>query len=212
MSSTPSRARTVNATKTTFLCLAVAALAGGCASTIEGAAEPPSHWELKTSGNCQELSGDYAALGHPAPANAHASAYLALWPAEGSLLSILQRGVNGSGGNAESVRIRITGPASMKFLVVDTRGGTQELSPHEWRCQGGELVGQSLLSRLNPPQDSDSIEESVVRLWKSADGALIAENSIDHAKFHADGPATRRRTVTRFYFRFAPVSNAARTP
>jgi hypothetical protein len=68
-----------------------------------------------------------------------------------------------------------------------------------------------MLSRLNPPRDSDVIEESVMRLWKNGDGALIAENSIERAKSHANGPTTSHRMLARFYFRFAPALPIAET-
>jgi hypothetical protein len=122
--------------------------------------------------------------------------------------------VNGPEGSATArfIRISITGPASMDFSAIDELGATKPLSPGEWHCQGGELVTRTLLSRLAPPQDSDLIEESLVRLWRSSDGALIAENSVESAKFHSDRPATRRRILARFYFRFEPVSTKAEIP
>ena len=48
----------------------------------------------------------------------------------------------------------------------------------ELQCMGSDLTTRAMLSRLYPPKDSEMIEESVVRLWKSDDGALITENSV----------------------------------
>jgi hypothetical protein len=192
--------------------LLCSALACGCASKPEGALEPPDHWSVRASSNCPQISGHYEALGLPAAANSHAGMYVALWPSAGSLSSILERGVNGTDGNSASVHIDVTGPASMEFSAVDQQRKPHRLSAHEWQCKGDELFSRTPLSRLNPPVDSDVVEESLVRLWKSADGALIAENSVVSGKWHSDGRVTRQRTLARFYFRFAPVPTTPRTP
>jgi hypothetical protein len=198
--------------KMRFTILFLSGLACGCASTTEGALQPPALWSAKSSGNCPQISGQYTAQGAPAPDNAHSGMYVVLWPTVGSLPSIIERGVNGTDENAASIRISVTGPASMEFSAVDQQGKTRRLFAHEWQCKGDELISRTPLSRLNPPDDSDVVEESVVRLWKSADGALIAENSVVSAKWHSDGRVTHQRSLAHFYFRFAPVSGAAGTP
>lgn len=188
------------------LCLFLAALASGCATAIDGAEEPPGAWMPKGSGNCVEIGGLFAVQGLPAPTNAHSGLYTVVWPTTGSLDSMIENGVNGmKQGSASTVRISIEGPASVRFSTFDNEGRSQLLSAREWQCKGSELTTRALLSRLNPPQDSEMIEESVVRLWKSDDGALIAENSVERSKWHSDGPSTGHHTVARFYFRFAPA-------
>jgi len=188
------------------LCLFLAALASGCATAIDGAEEPPGAWMPKVSGNCVEVDGLFEAQGLPAPTNANSGLYTVMWPATGSLASMIEYGVNGmKRRSASTVRISIEGPASMKFSVFDGEGRSQLLAAREWQCKGSELTTRALLSRINPPKDSEMIEESVVRLWKSDDGALIAENSVERSKWHSDGPSTGHHATARFYFRFAPA-------
>jgi len=186
-------------------CLLLATFVTGCATAIDGADAPPAAWHSTPSGNCVEIAGTYASIGLPAPDNSHSGMYSVVWPAAGSLVSMIENGANGTyRGAATKVLINVESPSSVKFSTIDREGRPQQLSARKWECRGSELTTRTTLSRLNPPQDSELIEESVMRLWKSDDGALIAENSIERAKWHADGPVTSHRTLARFYFRFVP--------
>jgi hypothetical protein len=188
------------------LCLFLAACLSGCATAIDGAEEPPGAWMPKVPGNCTEIDGLYAVQGLPAPTNANSGLYTVVWPTTGSLDSMIEHGVNGMKlGSANTVRISIEGPASVSFSAFDDKGRAQLLAAREWQCEGSELTTRVLLSRIDPLKDSEKVEESVVRLWKSDDGALIAENSVERAKWHSDGPTTGHHAMARFYFRFVPV-------
>ena len=188
------------------LCLFLAALASGCTTAIDGAEEPPSAWMPTGSGNCGEVDGLFSVQGLPAPTNAGSGLYTVVWPTLGSLDSMIEHGVNRTNqGLVSTVRISIEGPASVRFSAFDDEGRSQLLAAREWQCKGSEWTTRALLSRLNPPNDSEMIEESVVRLWKSADGALIAENSVERSKWHSDGPSTDHHVMAQFYFRFAPA-------
>jgi hypothetical protein len=191
------------------LCLFLAAFASGCAMEINGAKEPPGDWMPRVSGNCAEIDGHFEGKGLPASTNARSGLYSVLWPTAGSLTSMIEDGVNrAKQAPVSTVRISIEGPASVKFSAFDDQGKPQLLAAREWQCRGSELTTRALLSRRHPPQDSDMIEESVVRLWKSDDGALIAENSVERSKYHSDGPSTGHHAMARFYFRFAPADEA----
>ncbi len=192
------------------LCLFLAAFASGCATLIDGAEEPPGDWMPKGSRNCVEIDGLFAVQGMPAQTNARSGMYTVVWPDTGSLDSMIENGVNRTNqGSVSTVRISIEGPASVRFSAFDNNGRSQLLAAREWQCMGSDLTTRAMLSRLNPPKDSEMIEESVVRLWKSDDGALIAENSVERSKWHSDGPSTDHHVTARFYFRFAPADAEA---
>jgi hypothetical protein len=193
--------------------LSSAAFITGCATTIDGAEAPPAGWHSTPSGNCVDIAGTYSSMGLPAPGNSRSGMYNVVWPVAGSLVSMIENGANGTHlGGSTRVLINVEGPSSVKFSALDREGRAQQLSARQWHCRGSELTTRALLSRLNPPEHSDVIEESVMRLWKSDDGALIAEDSIERAKWHADAPPTNHQALARFYFRFAPVERVAGNP
>jgi hypothetical protein len=57
-----------------------------------------------------------------------------------------------------------------------------QLDQPEWQCVEGKLVTHTLLRGSTDATDGDLIDESVVRLWKSSDGVLIAENNLDRRR------------------------------
>ncbi len=187
--------------------VALMALASGCATAIEGSEQPPFDWAANSpSTQCVALSGKYSATGLPAPANAHAGTYGALWPAEGSLLAIIERGTNAPPRKSPRLNSR-QDPASVipaVSIVVDesgrivfearnAKGESEQLRPQAWTCKGGALTS---LVALNP----DSFE-SYVQLWKSGND-LVAEQTIRAGDAHATDEK-EHQAVARFHFRFA---------
>lgn len=186
--------------------VAMLALLSGCATDIQGSREPPMDWMAQApSSQCTALSGSYTAAGLPAPANASAGNYGAVWPAEGSLLSIIERGTNASPRKrprpdpsvdpaevVTSIIVIVDASGSARFEAKNAMGGAEMLRPRTWSCESGALT--SLVS-LNTPNF-----ESHLRLWKH-DDALIAEQTIREIDAHAGGPGAHR-PVARFHFRF----------
>ena len=180
--------------------VALCALASGCATTIEGSEAPPFDWVAdEPSAQCAALTGNYSAAGLPAAANAHAGSYAQVWPTEGSLLSIIERG-----GNAiprkrprpdpavdpvdiiPSISIVVDASGNAGFEAKNAQGKMERLAPKAWTCEGGSLNSLVALSTGD--------FESYMRLWKH-DNALIAEQTIRETEDH--------RPVARFHFMFA---------
>jgi hypothetical protein len=191
--------------------VALSALISGCAAHIEGSEKPPFGWTADSPLNgCVALSGNYATLGMPAPANAHAGTYGAVWPAEGSLLSIIERGTNASPRKSprlDSKRDPADVVSAMSILVDEfgrttfaaksATGENEKLRPQGWTCKSGAL---STLVAL----DTENFE-SYVQLWKSGND-LIAEQTIRAAQAHPTD-AGKHRPVARFYFRFSSTND-----
>jgi len=201
------RSRGVHGIVTVALC----ALASGCATTIEGSEEPPFDWVAdEPSAQCAALTGNYSAAGLPAAANAHAGSYAQVWPTEGSLLSIIERG-----GNAiprkrprpdpavdpleivPAISIIVDASGNARFEAKSARGTMEKLSPLVWTCEGGSLNSLVALSTEN--------FESYVRLWKHGN-ALIAEQTIREGHAHGTG-GRAGRPVARFHFTFASTAD-----
>jgi len=180
-------------------------LVSGCASNIGGSEEPPFDWVADSpSERCMALSGTYLAAGMPAPANAHTANFGAVWPTEGSLLSIVEQGSNAkprkrlrvhSAVNPDdvvsSMTIIVDASGNVGFEAKSASGRTESLSPREWSCVNGTLTSLAALNSANA--------ESYVRLWKRG-SALIAEQTIRPASANAKG--TQATDVVRFHFRF----------
>jgi hypothetical protein len=142
----------------------------------------------------------------PAAANAHAAAYVAVWPAEGSLLSIVERGTNASPRKPPRVNSRqdpanvvpelsilVDASGGIAFEAKNAKGESEKLSPQTWTCERGALTSLVALGTEN--------FESHVRLWKSGND-LIAEQTIRVTDAHSTD-ADEHRPVARFHFRFA---------
>ena len=185
---------------------ALLALFSGCATNINGSEEPPFDWVADApSSQCVALSGNYLALGIPAPANSHAGSYSAVWPSVGSLLSIIERGTNANPRKrprpdpaadpvdvVPSISIIVDASGMAKFEAKNAIGGTENLRPKAWTCEGGTLTSLVSLNAAN--------FESYVRLWKH-DNDLIAEQTIRETNAHAAG-SRAHRPIARFHFRF----------
>jgi hypothetical protein len=134
----------------------------------------------------------------PAPSNARAANYSAVWPTEGLLLSIIERGTNAIPRKrprwdpvtdpveiVPSISFIIDAAGSARFEAKNWIGGAEKLRPQAWTCEGGVLTSLVSLGSAD--------FESYVRMWKH-DDALIAEQTIRETN--------TRRPVARFHFRF----------
>jgi hypothetical protein len=186
--------------------VALSALLSGCATDIQGSGEPPFDWVADDpSSQCMALSGSYRAVGMPAPSNAHAANYGAVWPTEGLLISIIERGTNGIPRKrprwdpvtnpmdiVPSITVIVDAAGSVRFAAKNWSGGDEKLRPQAWNCERGALTSLVSLGSAD--------YESYVRLWKH-DDALIAEQTIRETDAGANG-ARAHRPVARFHFRF----------
>lgn len=184
--------------------VALAVLLSACVTNIQGSRTPPVDWVADApSIQCIALSGSYLAAGTPSPANATAGNYGAVWPTEGSLISIIERGTNAPPRKAfrpdpsvdpvdvvPAIRFIVDASGSVEFEAKTALGETERLRPRAWTCESGTLT--SLVS-LNTPNF-----ESHTRLWKHDDD-LIAEQTIREAH---DKGSRAHRPVARFHFRF----------
>lgn len=187
--------------------VALSALLSGCATNILGSEQPPFDWVADApSSRCVALSGSYMTTGMPAPANAHAGNYGAVWPAEGSLLSIVERGTNATPRKSPrlnsmqepanvvpAVSILVDESGKIVFEAKNAKGENEKLRPQAWTCKSGTLTSLVALDTEN--------FESYVQLWKSGSD-LIAEQTIRATVAHATR-TEKHRAVARFYFRFA---------
>jgi hypothetical protein len=187
--------------------VALIALVSGCATNIEGSEKPPFDWIADSPSNqCVAISGNYTASGMPAPANALAGSYGAVWPAEGSLLSIVERGTNAPPRKSPrlnskqdpanivtAVSILVDESGRIVFEAKNAKGENEKLRPQAWTCKSGALTS---LVALNTEDF-----ESYVQLWKSGND-LIAEQTIRATDAHPTR-AEKHQPVARFYFRFS---------
>jgi hypothetical protein len=177
---------------------------------LEGARTPPDAW-VASSNACDQIAGTYAEVGAAAPANSRAWIYMVVWPNFGSLVSFVEHGANGTPGfpPLSIVRIDVDASGHATFRAFDTAGGEQPVKAREWWCEGGMLVtrGPLNLTRYTP----ENHEESLVRLWKAPDGALIAEDTFREVRHHLRDSQASHTAFARFYFRFPARAAAAGT-
>jgi hypothetical protein len=182
---------------------AAASLLTACAlsTPLEGASKPPKEWAAGST-SCPELAGTYAEVGAPAPANSDAWLYLTVWPNVGSLASFAERGTNGLRYFPPLAHVRIDVDASghPSFKSFDTTGEEEPLKVREWWCENGMLVTRG---PLNPSQYAQKHhQESLVRVWKARDGALIVEDTFREVEHHFHDSKASHEPFARFYFRF----------
>jgi hypothetical protein len=157
------------------------------------------------SGHCAALTGSYMAAGMPAPGNASAGNYSGVWPTEGSLISIIERGTNANPRKrlrpdphanpvdvVPTIALVVDESGGVKFEAKNAMGGTEKLRPRTWTCEGGTLTSLVSLDTAN--------YESYVRLWKH-ENDLIAEQTIRETNAHSHG-SRGHHPVARFHFRF----------
>jgi len=191
--------------------VALIALVSGCATGIEGSREPPFDWVADTdSSGCNALSGEYQAVGMPAPANAHASTYGVVWQTEGSLLSIVELGSNANPRKSPrptpetkledvvpAVSIDVDAAGAIRFEAKNARGGMEKLRPQTWACEKGILATRVALG--------SAFTDSYVRLWKHGND-LIAEQTVGTTRRTQAVEAEEQRPTARFYFKFRPTT------
>jgi len=191
--------------------VALCALVSGCVTHIEGSEVPPFDWAADTpSPQCAALAGNYFAAGMPAAGNALTAGYGSVWPTEGSLLSIVERGTNAIPRKrprpdpavdpleiVPAISIIVDASGNARFEAKSARGTMEKLSPLVWTCEGGSLNSLVALSTEN--------FESYVRLWKHGN-ALIAEQTIREGHAHGTG-GRAGRPVARFHFTFASTAD-----
>ncbi len=191
--------------------IALCALLSACATRIEGSETPPFDWVANPPSNqCVAVSGNYSTTGIPAPTNALAGSYGAVWPVEGSLLSIVERGTNAPPRKSPrlnsrqdpadvvpAVRVVVDASGRIVFEARNAKGVNEKLRPQAWTCSNGALTSRVALSTGN--------FESHVQLWKSGND-LIAEQTIREGSAGAASDE-EREPVARFFFRFAATSD-----
>lgn len=186
----------------TLAAVAAGTLLTACAHTaIQGAATPPDTW-VSSSSACEQIAGTYSELGVAAPANSTAWLYMVVWPNIGSLVSFAERGMNGVPAfpPRASVRIDVDASGRPTFRAFDTAGNEESVKAREWWCEGGALVTRA---PLNPSRYAkEHYQESMTRLWRASDGALIAEETFREVRRHWLDSSTSHEPFARFYFRF----------
>jgi len=190
---------------------AAACLLTACAisTPIEGARKAPKEWSASST-SCAELAGTYAEVGAPAPANSDAWLYMIVWPNVGSLASFAERGIEFMPQTLVLAQVRIDVDAGGRpsFKAFDTTGSEEPLKAREWWCENGMLVTRG---PLNPSQYAqEHHQESLVRVWKARDGALIVEDTFREVEHHFHDSKASHEPFARFYFRF-PEHTAAAT-
>jgi hypothetical protein len=188
-----------------FLTLAVAL--AGCAAAPEGARKPPQAWQHAESlSNCGSTDGRFAVVGYPAEENSRSALQSTAWPVLGSLSTMIRTGANGMPRNeASSVSIEIVdGRPRFKGYAAD--GTELPLMEREWWCDEKALTTRVVLGAVPSEKVPEVRDESVLRLWRAKDGALIAEQTLEDVTPGVLGSSSNHRPTTRSYFRFAPIA------
>jgi hypothetical protein len=164
---------------------------------------PPEAWQPSQAlSNCGSTDGKFAEVGRPAPENARAGMAHSVWPTMGSLSAMVRTGANGmprGGFSAVSIEIVDGRP---HFKGYGANGTELPLMTREWWCEEKALMTRAVLGEL-PPEGVPAVrDESVLRLWRAMDGALIAEQTLESVTPGALGSSSNHRPLTRTYFRF----------
>jgi hypothetical protein len=185
----------------------------GCATEVLGTPRAPDGWgptAAAAATGCADITGSYVAQGVPAVSNANAG--YSFWPVMGSLIAMIERGANGMPYSAASqVRIAMSSDAA-SFTAFDASDKPQALTVREWWCSQGALQTRAKLGSRQDRESSNVHDESIVRLWRSEDGALIAENTIESVVLNSRRSSARHTPLARFYFRFAPIEPVGEEP
>lgn len=193
-----------------LLALAMALSLAGCAAVPKGAQRPPASWQhpLPASG-CGNIDGRFAEVGIPAPQNARAGLAHSAWPTMGALSAMVRSGANGMPSRrlaAVSIEI-VDGHPRFKGYAAD--GAEIPLQVREWWCEGGSLTTRAILGAVDSQAVPETRDESVLRLWKAADGALIAEQTLVNITPGMFGSSSRRQPLTRSYFSFPAATSSS---
>jgi hypothetical protein len=194
-----------------YICFfAVAAVLTGCAAAPSGALGPPESWQpSKSLSNCGSTDGRFEEIGAPAAENARAGLSHSVWPVMASLSAMVRTGANGMPrGAVSAVSVEIVdGRPHFKAYGVD--GAEAPLAVREWWCDEKALVSRTVLGNVSSEGVPKVRDESVLRLWRALDGALIAEQTLESVTPGVFGSSSHHRPLTRSYFRFP---SAAREP
>jgi len=107
------------------------------------------------------------------------------------------------------------GLTRLMFAIVDGRprfkgyaaDGTElPLMEREWWCDEKALMTRTVLGTVPSEKVPEVRDESVLRLWRAQDGALIAEQTLEGVTPGVLGSSSHHRPTTRSYFRFAPIT------
>ena len=187
--------------------VAVAVVLGGCAASPGGARKPPESWQHAQSvSNCGSTDGRFGEIGAPAPENARAGMAHSVWPTMGSLSTMVRAGANGMPyGNLSAVSIEIV-DGRPHFKAYGADGAEAPLEAREWWCDEKALVSRAVLGNVSSEGVPKVRDESVLRLWRALDGALIAEQTLENITPGAFGSSSNHQPLTRSYFRFPPAA------
>ena len=190
--------------------LAVVAALAGCSTSPEQQRprDLPAPWQHSQSlSNCGSTDGRFDEHGEPAPGNAQAEAR-SVWPKMGSLSSMVSRGANSMPRrDLATVGIEIVdGRPHFKAYAED--GTEVPMMEREWWCDEKALVTRTVLGTVQSEGVPEVRDESVLRLWRATDGALIAEQTLESITPGSFGGSSNHQLVTRTYFRFPPVTRA----
>jgi hypothetical protein len=192
-----------------FLAVAVALV--GCSTSPEQPhpRDLPEAWQHSPSlSNCGSTDGRFDEHGEPAPANSQAEAR-SLWPKMGSLSSMVSTGANGMPRrDLATVGIEIV-DGHPRFKAYADNGTEVPVMEREWWCEEKALMTRTVLGTVESEGVPEVRDESVLRLWRATDGALIAEQRLESITPGSLGSSPNHQLVTRTYFRFPAVTPAA---
>ncbi len=94
------------------------------------------------------------------------------------------------------------------FKAYAENGTEVPVMEREWWCEEKTLMTRTVLGTVQSEGVPETRDESVLRLWRATDGALIAEQTLESITPGALGSSSNHRPVTRTWFRFS-VSRAA---
>lgn len=179
----------------------------GCTASREKQARnvPPTWQHSQTLSNCGSTDGRFDELGAPAAQNSEAEAR-SIWPKMGSLSAMVQNGANGmSRKQLSTVSIEIV-DGHPHFKAFDREGAEVPLIEREWWCEGKALMTRVVLGTVSSDSLPEERDESVLRLWRASDGALIAQQTIESITPGTFGSSSNHKPITRSYFRFASAA------
>lgn len=175
----------------------------GCAAVPEGARSVPESWrQAQSLSNCGSTDGRFDDVGTPAAENSRADLAHTAWPVMGSLSTMVRTGANGmSHGGFSAVSIEILdGRPHFKGFGAD--GAELPVMEREWWCDEKALVTRAVLGNVVEKGVPEVRDESVLRLWRAQDGALIAEQTLESVTPGMLGSSSNHQPLNRSYFRF----------
>jgi hypothetical protein len=186
--------------------LAIAVALAGCATSPQGAREAPEAWRHSDSlSNCGSTDGRYVETGTPGPGNVHGMEQ-SIWPVMGSLSSMIRTGANGMPRTAATVVSIEIVDGRPHFKAYDAAGAEVPLMEREWWCEEKTLMTRTVLGNVSTEKVPEVRDESILRLWRATDGALIAEQTLESVTPGMFGSSSNHGGLTRSYFRFAPAA------